>query len=169
MLIFLAVTGVHWTGSPNKSIDQIGKNCPKNVRKLCFQPLWTIFGHFSEIFRHFRTFCRHSHFLGCPTICPLQLFRDEKKNLGHSKKKIFNKHFQGANSELKIIRLYIFQGKHPEFRRMAKFRKKKLLNAMAQVFPPVKLLVLSNQGSVNGGFQTVVRVLCGNEIPPPPF
>ena len=25
------------------------------------------------------------------------------------------------------------------------------------------------QGSVNGGFQTVVRVLCGNEIPLPPF
>ena len=31
--------------------------------------------------------------------------------------------------------LYIFQGKHPEFRRMAEFREKKLLNAMAQVFP----------------------------------
>ena len=27
----------------------------------------------------------------------------------------------------------------------------------------------SNQGSVNGGFQTVVRVLWGNEIPLPPF
>ena len=25
------------------------------------------------------------------------------------------------------------------------------------------------QGSVNGGFQTVVRVLWGNEIPLPPF
>ena len=45
----------------------------------------------------------------------------EMKNLGHSEKNIFNKHFQGANSELKI--LYIFQGKHPEFRRMAEFRK----------------------------------------------
>ena len=63
------VTGEHWTGSPNKSIDQIGKNCPKNVRKLCFQPLQTIFGHFSDIFS---TFCRHSLFLGCPMICPLQ-------------------------------------------------------------------------------------------------
>ena len=66
-------TGVHWTGSPNKSIDQIGKNCPKNVRKLCFQPFWTIFGHFCKhFFDIFRTFCRHSHFRGCPTICPLQ-------------------------------------------------------------------------------------------------
>ena len=26
-----------------------------------------------------------------------------------------------------------------------------------------------SQGSVNGGFQTVVRVLWGNEIPLPPF
>ena len=25
------VTGEHWTGSPNKSMDQIGKTCPKNV------------------------------------------------------------------------------------------------------------------------------------------
>ena len=33
-----------------ESTDQIGKNCPKNVRKLCFQPLRTIFGHFSDIF-----------------------------------------------------------------------------------------------------------------------
>ena len=67
-------------GSPHKSIDQIGKTCPKNVRKLCFQPLQTIFGHFSDIFSTFfghffdifRTFCRHSLFLGCPTLCPLQ-------------------------------------------------------------------------------------------------
>ena len=50
------VTGVHRTGSPNKSIDQIAKNCPKNVLKLCFKPLWTIFGHFLDIFR---TFFRH--------------------------------------------------------------------------------------------------------------
>ena len=50
------VTGEHWTGSPNKSIDQIGKNCPKNVRKLCFQPLRTSFGHF---FGHFSTFFGH--------------------------------------------------------------------------------------------------------------
>ena len=43
--------------------------------------------------------------------------------MGHSEKKIFNKHFQGANSE--VNSLSIFQGKHPEFRRMAEFRKKK--------------------------------------------
>ena len=47
------VTGEHWTGSPNKSIDQIGKTCPKNVRKLCSQPLRTVFGHLSDIFQHF--------------------------------------------------------------------------------------------------------------------
>ena len=67
------VTGAHWTGSPNKSIDQIGKNCPKNVRKLSFQPLETIFGHFSDIFSTF-----FGHFVDIPflwavqTICPLQ-------------------------------------------------------------------------------------------------
>ena len=44
-----------------------------------------------------------------------------KKNLGHSENKIFSKYFQGANSELNS--LFFFQGKHPEFRRMAGFRK----------------------------------------------
>ena len=63
---------MHWTGSLNKSIDQIAKNCPKNVRRLCFQPLRTIFGYFLTFFDIFRTFCRHSLVLGCPTICPLQ-------------------------------------------------------------------------------------------------
>ena len=47
------VTGEHWTASPNKSIDQIGKNCPKNAQTLCYQPLQTIFGHFRTFFRHF--------------------------------------------------------------------------------------------------------------------
>ena len=55
------VTGGDWTGSPNKSIDQLGKNCPKNVRKLCFRPLRTNFRNFSDIFQHFSdvlsTFC----------------------------------------------------------------------------------------------------------------
>ena len=54
---FMVETGEHWTGSSNKSIDQIGKNCPKNARNLCFQLLRTNFGHFSDIFptppRHF--------------------------------------------------------------------------------------------------------------------
>ena len=52
--------------------------------------------------------------------------------MGHSEKKIFNKHFQGANSELNSL---YFPRKTPsEFRRMAEFRKNPL-NAMAQVFP----------------------------------
>ena len=38
--------------------------------------------------------------------------------------------FQGANSELNSL---YFQGKHPEFGKMAEFRKD-LLNAIAQVF-----------------------------------
>ena len=49
---------------------------------------------------------------------------------GHSEKNIFNKHFQGVNSGLNSL---YFPRKHPEFRRMAEFRKY-LLNAMAQVF-----------------------------------
>ena len=32
-----------------------------------------------------------------------------------------------------------------------------------------KIAVAIAQGSVNGGFQTVVRVFWGNEIPLPPF
>ena len=44
------------TGSPNRSTDQIGKNCPKNVRKLRLQSLRTIFGHFRTFFGIFRTF-----------------------------------------------------------------------------------------------------------------
>ena len=69
----IVVTGKHWTGPPNKSIDQIGKKCPKNVRKLCSQPLRPIFGHLSAIFSaFFRQFVDIPFFLGCPTICPLQ-------------------------------------------------------------------------------------------------
>ena len=49
----------------------------KNVQQLCCQPPQTIFGHFSNIFSAFsdifRTFCRHSLSLGCPTICSLQM------------------------------------------------------------------------------------------------
>ena len=61
------VAGEHWTGSPKKSIDQIGKNCPKIVRKLCFRPLWTIFGHFSDIFSTF-----FGHFVGIPFFWAVQ-------------------------------------------------------------------------------------------------
>ena len=45
---------------------KIVKKCPKMV----FSVLWKFFGHLFDIFR---TFCRHSLFLGCPMICPLQL------------------------------------------------------------------------------------------------
>ena len=44
------VTGEHWTGSPNKSIDQIGKKCPKIVFSASLDSFWTFFGHFFEIF-----------------------------------------------------------------------------------------------------------------------
>ena len=63
------ITGEHWTGSPNKSIEQIGKNCPKNVQKLCFQPLRTIFGHFSD---NFSTF--FGHFVEIPFFWAVQRF-----------------------------------------------------------------------------------------------
>ena len=71
LLLTLVVTGVHWTGSPNKSIDQIGKNCPKNVRKLCFQPLWTIFGHFSDIFLTFSDISSTFPFSGLSNDLPI--------------------------------------------------------------------------------------------------
>ena len=64
-------TGEHWTGSPNKSTDQTGEKCPKNVRKLCWQCLWTIIAQFFGTF--FRTFCRYSLLMARPTICPLQV------------------------------------------------------------------------------------------------
>ena len=51
----------------------IGKNCPKNVRKLCLQPVWTIFGHFRTFFRHFSDILSTFPCLGCPMICPLQV------------------------------------------------------------------------------------------------
>ena len=44
------VTGQNWTGSPNKASTKVGKNCPKNARKLWFQPLRTIFGHSRRFF-----------------------------------------------------------------------------------------------------------------------
>ena len=48
------VAGMHWTELPNKSSDQIGKSCPKNVQKLCSKG---VVGHFSVIF--FSHFFRH--------------------------------------------------------------------------------------------------------------
>ena len=70
---YRVVTGDRWTGSPKKSIDQIGKNCPKSVRKLCFQPLQTILGDCFDNFRLFSDILSTFPFLGCPTICPLQI------------------------------------------------------------------------------------------------
>ena len=64
------VMGERWTGSPNKRIDQIGKNCPKIVFPAPPDNFWTLFGQF---FDTIRTFFRCSLSLGCPTICPLQL------------------------------------------------------------------------------------------------
>ena len=65
----LVVTGEHWTGSPKKSLDQIGKNCRKNVRKLCFRPLRTISGHFSDIFSTF-----FGHLVNIPFFWAVQRF-----------------------------------------------------------------------------------------------
>ena len=48
------VTGEHWTGSPYKSIDQIGKIVPKMSENCVFSPsFWTFFGHFFDIFPTF--------------------------------------------------------------------------------------------------------------------
>ena len=66
----------------------------------------------------------HVKILGFPRVCL------EMKNLGHSEKKIFNLTLPGHKFRNS---LYIFQGKHPEFRRMAEFRRN-LLNATAQAF-----------------------------------
>ena len=48
------VMGEHWTGSLNKSIDQIGKKCPKIVLPAPRDNFWTFFGHFFDIFRTLR-------------------------------------------------------------------------------------------------------------------
>ena len=65
------VTGAHWTGSPNKSIDQIGKNCPKRSENCVFQPLWTIFRHYSDIFRHFSDILSTFPFSGLSNDLPV--------------------------------------------------------------------------------------------------
>ena len=54
----------HW---PNG--QKLSKKCPKIVFSDPLDNFWTFFGQFFDIFR---TFCRHSLSLGCPTICPLQ-------------------------------------------------------------------------------------------------
>ena len=52
---------------PNR--QKLSKKCPKIVFSAPLDNFRTFFGHFFDIFR---TFCRHSHSLGCPTTCPLQ-------------------------------------------------------------------------------------------------
>ena len=54
---------------PNR--QKLSKKCPKIVFSAPLDKFWTFFRHLFDIFR---TFCRHSQFLGCPTICPLQLW-----------------------------------------------------------------------------------------------
>ena len=48
--------------------QKLSKKCPKIVFSVPLDNFWTFFDSF-------RTFCRHSRFLGCPTICPLQSLR----------------------------------------------------------------------------------------------
>ena len=55
-LVYCSVAGRHWTGSPNKSIDQKGKTvqkCPKIVFSAPHDNFWTFFrhsfGHFVDI------------------------------------------------------------------------------------------------------------------------
>ena len=51
------VTGVHWTGLPDRTTDQIGKKCPKISESCLCSGSGTIFGQsldiFPDIFRHF--------------------------------------------------------------------------------------------------------------------
>ena len=63
---------------PNR--QKLSKKCPKIVFSAPSDNFWTFFGHFFDIFR---TFCRHSHFLGCPMICPFT-GQDGNYDLGHS-------------------------------------------------------------------------------------
>ena len=70
----------------NKSIDQIAKNCPKNVRKLCFKPLWTIFGHFSDIFRHFLDILSTFPFSGLSNDLPVTILPPARRDFSHAKK-----------------------------------------------------------------------------------
>ena len=69
------VTGEHWTGSPKKSIDQRGKNCPKMSEHCVFLPLRTSFGHssgiFSSFFRHFSDILSACRFSGLSNDLPI--------------------------------------------------------------------------------------------------
>ena len=63
------VTGEHWTGSPNKSIDQIGENCPKMSGNCVASPSGQFFRYFSDILS---IFC--GHFVDIPFFWAVQRF-----------------------------------------------------------------------------------------------
>ena len=69
---FAVTSGGHWTGSPNKRIDKIGKNCQKMSEILCFQPLQTIFRTF---FRHFSDILSTFPFSGLSNDLPVTKLR----------------------------------------------------------------------------------------------
>ena len=71
--LFCVATGEHWTGSPNKGIDQIGNSCQKMPFVVVLAPLDSFRTLFRYFFDRFGTFGRHSLFLGCPMICPSQV------------------------------------------------------------------------------------------------
>ena len=52
------------------------KSSPKDFLSVVvvYAFFFSALGNFWTFFDIFRTFCRHSLFLGCPTICPLQFF-----------------------------------------------------------------------------------------------
>ena len=78
---------------PNR--QKLSKKCPKIVFSAPPDNFWTFFGHFFDIFR---TFCRHSPFLGCPTLCPLQFLSARKVEK------------EAKNGRLIVARLAILRG-----------------------------------------------------------
>ena len=49
-------TGMHWTGLQDRNTDQIGKKCPKNVKKYVHGGLGQFSNNFRTLFGHFRHF-----------------------------------------------------------------------------------------------------------------
>ena len=73
--ILKVVTGEHWTGSPNKSIDQIGKHCPKNVWKTSKNCVFSPSGRFADIFRHFSDILSTFPFSGLSNHLPVAIWK----------------------------------------------------------------------------------------------
>ena len=71
------VTGERWTGSPNKSIDKIGKSCQKKKsenRVFQLDNFWTIFGQFLRtFFGHFVDILSTFPFLGLSNDLPVTI------------------------------------------------------------------------------------------------